>query len=111
MPSRPTIIRWLVDEDKTAFRVQYEAAFKVQMLGVFDELKDLMDECEVADIAKVWEQLKLRQWLSKIHESKRLSERPEPVEPPAPDTRDLSLLTPKQYAAYKEAVRIRRFPR
>lgn len=101
MPAPTTIKRWLQDADKQGFKAQYHAAYKLQMLGVFDELKDLVDDCDVAEITKVREQLKLRQWLLKIHEPKKYGDRPEPQVVVATDM-DLTKFNDEQLALYIE---------
>ncbi|ALW86321.1 hypothetical protein AUC43_15260 [Hymenobacter sedentarius] len=102
LPSRRTILNWMTTYPE--FLRQYEAAYKVQMLVIFDELKDIVDECDVVEIAKVREQLKLRQWLLKIQEPKKFGERPEPREAESAHELDLSQFTDEEYATYKKLI-------
>ncbi len=44
MPSRSTVHRWLLDDDKQAFRDKYEFAINVKAEKMFDELTDIADD-------------------------------------------------------------------
>ena len=49
LPTRRTILNWMTIYPE--FLRQYEAAYKVQLLVVFDEMKDFVDECDVVEFA------------------------------------------------------------
>lgn len=104
MPSKRTIAEWLADDDKKEFLHQYQLAYKIQMMLVFDEMRDIVNEATVADIPKVREQISLAKWLLKIHEPKRFGDNPEPVtiiHNPAPDLSNLTIEEKAQWLALK----------
>ncbi|WBA43157.1 hypothetical protein [Hymenobacter canadensis] len=78
MPSRVSIARWM--NKYPDFREKFLIAYEIQMLLVFDEMLDLVDEAEVDEMPKVKEQISYRKWLLKVSQPKKFGDKPEQEE-------------------------------
>jgi hypothetical protein len=65
MPSRPTVLTWLLDTKKKDFLDQYEASRNIGISELFDQLIDIADTGE--DVARDRLRVDTRKWyLSKV---------------------------------------------
>lgn len=100
MPASETITRWLREEDKLEFRLQYRQAYEDNLMVEAYSMREMVDEVEptVGAIAKLREQIAHRKWELKIQFPKKYGDKPEPAE--AAPQENLTGLSDEELDAY-----------